>query len=107
MYNIYEIYNKVLTNVSYFGDIGFVLTFLGCSGVLANKHNIIRSIIAIELMFYGLNFYLVTTSLYLNDIAGEIFGLFVLTLAAAESAIALALMVSYFKIFKNILIQNN
>ena len=54
-------------------------------------------------MFYGINFYLVTVSLIVDDIAGQMLSLFILTIAAAESAIALALIMSYFKIFKDIL----
>ena len=54
-------------------------------------------------MFYGINLYLITISLYLDDISGQILSLFILTIAAAESAIALALIMSYFKIFKDIL----
>ena len=58
-------------------------------------------------MFYGLNFYLITISLYLDDIAGQILSLFILTIAAAESAIALALIMAYFRIFKDILLDYN
>ena len=54
-------------------------------------------------MFYGINLYLITISLYHDDIAGQILSLFILTIAAAESAIALALIMAYFKIYKDIL----
>ena len=54
-------------------------------------------------MFYGINFYLITLSIYQDDINGQILSLFILTIAAAESAIALALIMAYFKIFRNIL----
>lgn len=54
-------------------------------------------------MFYGINFYLITISLYLDDINGQILCLFILTIAAAESAIALALIMSYFKIYREII----
>jgi NADH-quinone oxidoreductase subunit K len=57
-------------------------------------------------MFYGINFYLVTVSLIVDDIAGQMLSLFILTIAAAESAIALALIMSYFKIYKDILLDN-
>ena len=93
--------------LNYFTDIGLILCFLGICGILVNKKNIIVSIISIEIMFYGLNFYLITISLYLDDISGQILSLFVLTIAAAESAIALALVMSYFKIFKDILLDYN
>ncbi len=86
-------------------EIGIIIVFLGACGILVNKRNILISVISIELMFYGLNFNLISTSLYLDDILGQIFSLFVLTLAAAESALALALIVAYFRIFWNILIN--
>jgi len=88
-------------------NIGFILVFLGACGILVNKRNILISVIAIELMFYGLNFYLISLSIFLDDILGEILSLMVLTLAAAESALALALIMSYFRIYSNILINEN
>ena len=69
-----------------FLDIGIILAFIGAIGVLINQRNLLLSIIAIELMFFGFNFYLTILSVYLNDISGEIFAIFILTLAAAESA---------------------
>jgi NADH-quinone oxidoreductase subunit K len=93
--------------LNYFSDIGLILCFLGICGILVNKRNIIISIISIEIMFYGLNFYLITISLYLDDISGQVMSLFILTIAAAESAIALAVIMSYFKIFKDILLDYN
>ena len=86
-----------------FIDIGLILCFLGICGILLNIKNILISIISIEVMFYGINFFLITTSLYLDDIGGQILALFILTIAAAESAIALALIMAYFKIFRDIL----
>jgi NADH-quinone oxidoreductase subunit K len=57
------------------------------------------------MLFYGLNFFLVAISVYIDDRAGEIFTLFILTLAAAESALALALITAYFRVYGNILLQ--
>jgi NADH-quinone oxidoreductase subunit K len=94
-------------DLSYFTDIGLIICFLGACGILVNKNNIIISIISIEIMFYGLNFYLITISLYLDDLTGQIMSLFILTVAAAESAVALALIMAYFKIFKDILLTYN
>lgn len=85
-------------------EIGIIIAFLGVCGLIVNKRNILISVISIELMFYGLNFNLISTSLYLDDILGQVFSLFILTLAAAESALALALIVAYFRIFWNILL---
>jgi NADH-quinone oxidoreductase subunit K len=89
-----------------FMNVGLILCFIGIAGILLNLNNILISIISIEIMFYGINFYLVTLSLFLDDITGQILSLFILTIAAAESAIALALIMSYFKIYKDILFDN-
>ena len=86
-------------------DIGLFITFLGVCGVLVNRRNILMSVIAIELMFYGLNFYLIAISTEIDDITGEIYSIFVLTLAAAESALALAFITTYFTLYENILIS--
>jgi len=90
-------------DLSSFIDVGLILCFLGICGILLNVKNILISIISIEIMFYGINFYLITISLYHDDISGQLLSLFILTIAAAESAIALALIMSYFKIFRDIL----
>jgi NADH-quinone oxidoreductase subunit K len=88
-----------------FTDIGITIAFLGACGILVNKRNILISVISIELMLFGLNFYLLTLSIYVDDILGEVFALFVLTLAAGESALALALITAYFRVYENILIR--
>jgi NADH-quinone oxidoreductase subunit K len=88
-------------------NTGLIIVFIGACGVLVNKRNILISVISIELMFYGLNFYLISLSIFLDDILGEILSLMVLTLAAAESALALALIMAYFRIYENILISEN
>lgn len=95
--------------VSYhlFRDFGLLVGFLGAFGILVNKRQILLSIICIERRFYGLNFFLVVLSVYLDDRLGELFGLFVLTLAAAESALALALLTAYFRVYGNILLRED
>lgn len=95
---------KILALTSFI-DIGLFLSFIGICGILLNRQNILISIISIEIMFYGLNFYLIAISLYHDDVAGQILSLFILTIAAAESAIALALIMSYFKIFRDIILD--
>lgn len=87
-----------------FSDMGLILAFLGASGIMVNQRNLLISVIAIELMFYGFNLYLIALSVYLDDLMGEMLALFVLTLAAAESALALALLSAYFRAYKDILI---
>jgi len=87
-----------------FIDIGLIICFLGAFGIFINKRNILLSVICIEIIFYGLNFFLVAISMYLDDFFGEIFALFVLTLAAAESALALGLITLYFQTYGNVLL---
>jgi NADH-quinone oxidoreductase subunit K len=95
---------NTLFNSNIYVDIGLIIIYLGLSGILLNKSNIIVSIISIEIMFYGINYYLITISLLLQDIEGLVISIFILTVAAAESAVALALLMVYFKVFKNILL---
>ena len=92
-----------LLDLTSFIDIGLILCFLGICGIVINMKNVLISIISIEIMFYGINFYLITISLYHDDISGQLLSLFILTIAAAESAFALALIMSYFKIFRDII----
>jgi len=87
-----------------FIDIGLIICFLGAFGIFINKRNILLSVICIERIFYGLNFFLVAISRYLDDFFGEIFALFVLTLAAAASALALGLITLYFQTYGNVLL---
>lgn len=96
---------SIPTSLNLFRDFGLLVGFLGAFGILVNKRHILLSIICIERRFYGLNFFLVTLSMYLDDRLGEIFALFVLTLAAAESALALALLTAYFRVYGNMLLR--
>ena len=88
-------------------DLGIALCCLGMAGVLVNKRSMLISLMSVELMLYGLDFFVIVASLKLDDIGGQILALFIVTLAAAESAVALALMMAYFKIYGNILIDLN
>lgn len=95
--------SALLPSFHTYRDLALLVTFLGAFGLLVNKRHILLSILCIERRFYGLNLFLVTLSLYLDDRLGEVFALFVLTLAAAESALALALLVAYFRVYGTIL----
>ena len=87
-------------------DIGLILAFIGAAGILTNHQHILLSLLSVELIFYGLNFFLVILAVQVDDAHMEIFALFVLALSAAESALALALLLSYFRVYGNILIRN-
>ncbi|RZJ54971.1 MAG: NADH-quinone oxidoreductase subunit K [Flavobacterium sp.] len=89
-----------------FTDTALFIFMLGILGILSNKKNLLMSLISIELMFFGLNLFFVISSLFLNDIAGEIASIFVLTLAAADSALALALITAFFRNYYTIVLTN-
>lgn len=91
--------------IDFFIFLACFVVFLGVSGILLNRLNIIISIICIEVVFYGLNLMFVFFGQSLGDLIGQIASFFVLTIAAAESALALALMVLFFKIFRDILLE--
>ncbi len=78
--------------------ISILLFLIGILGIFLIKKNIIVILMSIELMLLAININFVIFSIYLDDIHGQIFALFILTVAAAESAIGLAILVVYYRI---------
>lgn len=78
--------------------ISFFLFLIGLLGIFFIKKNIIIVLMSIELMLLSININFIVFSVYLDDIVGQIFALFILTVAAAESAIGLAILVVYYRI---------
>ena len=70
---------------------------IGVVGIFLNRKNIIVILMSIELILLAVNINLVSFSIYLNDLVGQIFTLFILTIAAAEAAIGLAIIVIYYR----------
>jgi NADH-quinone oxidoreductase subunit K len=82
------------------GDFVLLSTMLfviGVCGIFLNRKNIITILMSVELMLLSVNINLVAFSVQLGDLVGQIFALFVLTVAAAEAAIGLAILVVYFR----------
>jgi NADH-quinone oxidoreductase subunit K len=77
--------------------VGAVLFVLGVFGIFLNRKNVIVILMAIELILLSVNINLVAFSAYLDDMVGQIFAMFVLTVAAGEAAIGLAILVLYFR----------
>ena len=77
--------------------VSAVLFALGVMGVFLNRRNVIVILMAIELMLLAVNLNLVAFSRALQDLSGQVFTIFVLTVAAAEAAIGLAILVIYFR----------
>jgi len=70
---------------------------LGIFGIFLNRKNVIVILMSVELMLLAVNINLVAFSYYLNDLTGQVFALFILTVAAAEAAIGLAIIVVYYR----------
>lgn len=77
--------------------VGAVLFLLGLGGILLNRKNVIIILMSIELILLGVNVNLVAFSSFLGDLTGQVLAMFVLTVAAAEAAIGLAILVIYFR----------
>lgn len=78
--------------------VSIFIFILGISGIFLNRKNLIIMLMSVELMLLAVNLNFVIFSIYLDDIIGQIFSLFVLTVAAAESAIGLAILVVYYRV---------
>src|SRR6188472_1216671 len=77
--------------------VGAILFVLGVFGIFLNRKNVIIILMAIELILLAVNINLVAFSAFLGDMVGQIFAMFVLTVAAGEAAIGLAILVIYFR----------
>jgi NADH-quinone oxidoreductase subunit K len=78
--------------------LSIVLFFIGLFGIFGIPQNIIVILISLEVILLSINLNFVYFSLYLDDISGQVYSLFVLTVAAAESAVGLAILVIYYRI---------
>lgn len=78
-------------------SVAAILFTLGVFGIFINRKNVIIILMSVELILLAVNINLVAFSFYLNDLAGQIFALFILTVAAAEAAIGLAILVVFFR----------
>jgi NADH:ubiquinone oxidoreductase subunit K len=78
--------------------VSIILFLLGIWGIFLNRKNIIIMLMSIELMLLAVNLNFLVFSIYLDDLVGQLFALLILTVAAAESAIGLALLVVYYRV---------
>ena len=77
--------------------VAAILFTIGVFGIFVNRRNIIVILMAIELILLAVNINLVAFSVFLHDVVGQIFAMFVLTVAAAEAAVGLAILVTFFR----------
>ena len=85
-------------NITYILSLTAIVFFIGLFGVILNRKNILTILMSIELLLLGVNLNFATLSIYLDDVIGHIFVLFILTIAAAESAIGLAIITVFYKL---------
>ena len=83
--------------IGHYLTVAALLFTIGVFGIFMNRKNIIIILMSIELILLAVNINLVAFSAFLGDLTGQIFALFVLTVAAAEAAIGLAILVVYFR----------
>ena len=84
-------------NLVNFLIISSIIFSIGIGGIFLNRKNVVVILMSIELILLAVNINLVAFSVYLNDLTGQIFTLFILTVAAAEAAIGLAIIVIFFR----------
>jgi NADH-quinone oxidoreductase subunit K len=83
--------------LSHYLTVGAILFTLGIFGIFLNRKNVIIIMMSIELMLLAVNINFVAFSVHLGDLVGQVFAMFILTVAAAEAAIGLAILVVYFR----------
>nr|QRG31976.1 NADH dehydrogenase subunit 4L [Pseudosuberites sp. CY-2021] len=86
--------------------VGVILFILGVLGIVLNRSNLIIMLMSIELMLLAIAFLFLINSVVIDNLIGEIFTLMVLTVAAAESAIGLAILVAYYRVRGTIAVKS-
>ena len=87
----------MVIGLSSYLTVAAILFTVGVLGIFLNRKNIIIILMSIELILLAVNINFVAFSAYLGDLVGQVFALFILTVAAAEAAIGLAILVVYFR----------
>ena len=86
-----------MIGIEHYVVVSSILFVLGVLGIFLNRKNVIVILMAIELILLAVNINLVAFSAFLHDLTGQIFAMFVLTVAAAEAAVGLAILVTFFR----------
>ena len=84
-------------SLGHYLTLGAIIFTIGVIGIFLNRTNVIVILMSIELILLAVNINLVSFSIFLQDLSGQIFTLFILTVAAAEAAIGLAIIVVYYR----------
>jgi NADH-quinone oxidoreductase subunit K len=95
-----------LIGLSHYLAVAAALFTIGVFGIFVNRKNVIVILMSIELILLAVNINLVAFSSFLGDLVGQVFSMFVLTVAAAEAAVGLAILVVYFRNRGNIAVED-
>jgi NADH-quinone oxidoreductase subunit K len=87
----------MVVGLTHYLMLASILFTVGVFGIFLNRKNVIIILMSIELMLLAVNINFVAFSAYLNDLTGQVFSMFILTVAAAEAAIGLAILVVFFR----------
>jgi len=83
--------------IGHYLTLSAIIFAIGVVGIFLNRKNVIIILMSIELILVAVNINLVSFSIYLQDLTGQVFAMFILTVAAAEAAVGLAIIVAYYK----------
>ena len=86
-----------MIGLEHYLTVAAALFVIGIFGIFLNRKNVIVILMSIELMLLAVNINFVAFSTYLNDVSGQLMAMFVLTVAAAEAAVGLAILVTFFR----------
>ena len=86
-----------MIGLSHYLTVAAILFVIGIFGIFLNRRNVIIVLMSIEIMLLSINLNMIAFSYFLSDFTGQIFSMFILTVAAAEAAIGLAILVCYFR----------
>ena len=91
--------------LEYYLSVSAVLLVIGVFGIFLNRKNVIIILMSLELILASVNINFVAFSVFLNDMVGQIFTMFVLTVAAAEASIGLAILVCFYRLRNSIFVD--
>ena len=94
-----------MISLEHYLTVAAILFVIGIFGIFLNRKNVIIILMSIELMLISVNINFVAFSVFLNDMVGQVFTMFILTVAAAEASIGLAILVCFYRLKNSILID--
>jgi NADH-quinone oxidoreductase subunit K len=95
----------MLIDLTKYLTVALLLFIIGLAGIVLNRRNIVVMLMSIELMLLAVNLNFVLFSVYLDDVLGQLFAILILTVAAAESAIGLAILVVYYRVRGSVTVE--